>query len=86
MKLLESTRLRGGAGYAGHRASRYRPPRPAFRARRRSMTRSMTSGALLTSHRGWLARIDYNLDDRDGFNEPLLEKPLTVARTFRWRE
>jgi len=45
-----------------------------------------TSGELLTSHGSWLARIEYSLDDRDGYNQPLLSNLVAVARTFRWRE
>ena len=45
-----------------------------------------TSGALLTSHGPWLARIEYNLDDRDGYNQLLLSHLVATARTFRWRE
>jgi hypothetical protein len=45
-----------------------------------------TSGALLTAHGGWLARIEYTLDDRNGYNKPLLSHLVQVARTFRWRD
>jgi hypothetical protein len=45
-----------------------------------------TSGELLTSRGPWLARIEYNLDDRDGANQILLSHLLAIARTFRWRE
>jgi hypothetical protein len=45
-----------------------------------------TSGALLTAHGPWLVRIEYNLDDRDGYNQPLLSHLIATARTFRWRD
>lgn len=44
-----------------------------------------TSGALLTAHGPWLARIEYSLDDRDGYNQALLSRLVEIARTFRWR-
>jgi hypothetical protein len=45
-----------------------------------------TSGELVTAHGPWLARIMYNLDDRDGNNELVLAHLVEIARTFRWRE
>lgn len=45
-----------------------------------------TSGELVTAHGPWLARIEYDLDDRDGHNERLLAHLVEIARTFRWRE
>jgi hypothetical protein len=41
--------------------------------------------ALLTSYHGWMARIEYTSDDREGYTPALTEHLAAVARSFRWR-
>jgi hypothetical protein len=45
-----------------------------------------TSHAIFTVSRGWIAEVEYSLDDRDGNDPALLAKLESVARSFRWRE
>ena len=40
---------------------------------------------VMTTHYPWAARIEYSLDDREGYNPALLAKINAVVRTFRWR-
>jgi hypothetical protein len=43
------------------------------------------SRIILTAHRGWMAKIEYASDDREG-NSPILTAHLAaLARSFRWR-
>jgi hypothetical protein len=42
--------------------------------------------AILTSYHGWIAKIEYSSDDREGFSPGLTAHLATVARSFRWRK
>lgn len=44
-----------------------------------------TNHGVYTASGGWIAGIDYILDDREGDNPALMAKLEAIARTFRWR-
>ena len=41
--------------------------------------------AIVTSSRGWIARIEYSADDREGYSPALSAHLDAIARSFRWR-
>jgi hypothetical protein len=44
------------------------------------------SEAIYTEHAGWLAEIEYSIDDREPAFSPSLGRLQVLARSFRWRE
>ena len=45
-----------------------------------------TNRAIYMVSGGWIADVEYSLDDRDGNNPALLARLEAVARSFRWRQ
>ena len=44
-----------------------------------------TSRVILTSHRGWIARIEASTSDQEGYHPALTAHLDALARSFRWR-
>jgi hypothetical protein len=44
------------------------------------------SHAILTSYHGWMARIEYSSDDREGYTPAVTAHLAAMARSFRWRK